>query len=169
MLAVYDTAIRSLSDIGSSTAANDGQAFALFWSLKNPRGIPANTAPVFRGLPACACPHADRWSRICLTLLRLVTNSTIGQAPRYQMYHAFALYVVAWTWLQHPQAKVRGAGWCFAGGVVLFSGSLYLLALLGIRWMEVITPLGGILCIVAGDCRDARGDGPARPVRVKWQ
>lgn len=55
-----------------STAANDGHASALFSASKNPQRIPANTLPVFRGLR----------SRICLPLLRLVTNGYVGQAPR---------------------------------------------------------------------------------------
>jgi hypothetical protein len=62
---------RSLSDIAHSTAANNAQASALFSAPKNPQRIPANTPPVFRGLR----------SRICLPLLRLVTNSNVGQAP----------------------------------------------------------------------------------------
>ena len=57
--------------IDLSTAANDVQAYALFSDQKNPQRIPANTPPVFRGLR----------SRICLPLLRLVTNGNVGQAP----------------------------------------------------------------------------------------
>ena len=63
--------LRSLSDIDRSTTANDGLASALFSAPKNPHRIPANTLPVFRSLR----------SRICLPLLRLVTNGNVGQAP----------------------------------------------------------------------------------------
>jgi uncharacterized membrane protein YgdD (TMEM256/DUF423 family) len=66
-------------------------------------------------------------------------------AVRYQMYHAFALFIAAWTGYQFPEANVRAAGWCFVGGTILFSGSLYLLALLGLRWLGAITPIGGFL------------------------
>ena len=66
------TGFRTLSGIDRSTAANDGQASTLFSAPKNPQRIPANTSPVFRGLRP----------RICLPLLRLVTNSNVGQAPR---------------------------------------------------------------------------------------
>lgn len=62
---------------------------------------------------------------------------------RYQAYHALALLLLA---------ALRGpdrAGWCFVAGVVLFSGSLYALALSGVRWLGAITPLGG-LCFLAG-------------------
>jgi uncharacterized membrane protein YgdD (TMEM256/DUF423 family) len=58
---------------------------------------------------------------------------------RYQAYHALGLLALA---------ALRGpdkAGWCFVGGIVLFSGSLYLLALTGERRLGMVTPLGGLL------------------------
>lgn len=64
---------------------------------------------------------------------------------RYQMYHALALLVVAWAATQWPAPAIRAAGWLFAAGTVLFSGSLYLLALTGTRWWGAVTPLGGLL------------------------
>lgn len=64
---------------------------------------------------------------------------------RYQMYHALALLFVAWAVTQWPTAPVRAAGWLFIAGTVLFSGSLYLLALTGVRWWGAVTPLGGVL------------------------
>jgi uncharacterized membrane protein YgdD (TMEM256/DUF423 family) len=64
---------------------------------------------------------------------------------RYQMYHALALLAVAWAATQWPGAPVRAAGWLFIGGTLLFSGSLYLLALTGARWLGAITPFGGLL------------------------
>lgn len=64
---------------------------------------------------------------------------------RYQMYHALALLFVAWAATQWPSPAIRAAGWLFAGGTVLFSGSLYLLALTGTRWWGAVTPLGGLL------------------------
>ncbi|MEO7859090.1 MAG: hypothetical protein ABIU05_01400 [Nitrospirales bacterium] len=70
----------SLSDIALSTAANDPRPSASFSARKNPQRIPANTPPVFPGLPACA-GHADRRPRIWPHLLRLVTNGNVGQAP----------------------------------------------------------------------------------------
>lgn len=68
---------------------------------------------------------------------------------RYQMYHALALFAVGWAAHQYPQASFHIAGWLFAAGIVLFSGSLYVLALSGVRWLGAITPLGG-LCFLAG-------------------
>jgi uncharacterized membrane protein YgdD (TMEM256/DUF423 family) len=66
-------------------------------------------------------------------------------ATRYQMYHALALFAVAWAATRWPGTPVRAAGWLFIGGTVLFSGSLYFLALSGARWLGAITPLGGLL------------------------
>lgn len=68
---------------------------------------------------------------------------------RYQMYHALALLAVAWAVPRWPAAPVRTAGWLFVAGTVLFSGSLYLLALTGTRWLGAVTPFGG-LCFLAG-------------------
>lgn len=64
---------------------------------------------------------------------------------RYQMYHGLALLAVAWLLARGPSTPAAWAGWCFAAGVVLFSGSLYLLALTGRRWLGAVTPLGGVL------------------------
>jgi uncharacterized membrane protein YgdD (TMEM256/DUF423 family) len=65
-------------------------------------------------------------------------------AARYQMYHALALLAVAWASSRWPAAVLRFSGWMFVVGTVLFSGSLYLLVLTGIRWFGAVTPLGGI-------------------------
>lgn len=68
---------------------------------------------------------------------------------RYQMYHALALLAVAAAAARAPSAAANAAGWLFTAGIVLFSGSLYLLALTGTRWLGAITPLGGV-CFLAG-------------------
>lgn len=81
---------------------------------------------------------------------------------RYQMYHALALFAVAWASTRWPGTPVRAAGWLFIGGTVLFSGSLYLLALTGTRWLGAITPLGGLMFLtgwVALAVTAARGPG----------
>ncbi|HEU0015111.1 MAG TPA: DUF423 domain-containing protein [Longimicrobium sp.] len=62
---------------------------------------------------------------------------------RYQMYHALALLAVALGEQRTGGRGWRAAGWLFVAGTVLFSGSLYLLALTGVRWLGAITPLGG--------------------------
>jgi uncharacterized membrane protein YgdD (TMEM256/DUF423 family) len=80
-------------------------------------------------------------------------------AARYQMYHAFALMAVAWALIRWPGPWPARAGWLFLVGTVLFSGSLYALALSGIRWLGAITPLGGAaflagwVCLLLGTVR----------------
>lgn len=69
-------------------------------------------------------------------------------AARYQMYHAFALFVAASLTLRGWRLAPP-AGWLFVIGTLLFSGSLYLLALTGISRFGMITPLGG-LAFLAG-------------------
>ena len=61
---------------------------------------------------------------------------------RYQMYHALALFAVAWALGQGM--RVEAAGWAFTAGIVLFSGSLYALALTGMKQLGFITPFGGL-------------------------
>ena len=65
-------------------------------------------------------------------------------AARYQMYHALALLAVAWAAGEWPGSAAALAGWLFTAGIVIFSGSLYVLSLTGVRWLGAITPLGGV-------------------------
>ena len=62
---------------------------------------------------------------------------------RYQMYHALALLGVALAHGRWPSTAILVAGWLFVAGTVVFSGSLYLLAVTGQRWLGAVTPLGG--------------------------
>ena len=62
---------------------------------------------------------------------------------RYQLYHALALLAVAWVHTRWPGGAATASGWLFVAGTLLFSGSLYALALTGVRWMGAITPFGG--------------------------
>ena len=68
---------------------------------------------------------------------------------RYQMYHALALLAAAAVTTRWPGGLARASGWLFVAGTVLFSGSLYALALSGERSLGAVTPLGGI-CLIAG-------------------
>ncbi|MEL6868893.1 MAG: DUF423 domain-containing protein [Pseudomonadota bacterium] len=68
---------------------------------------------------------------------------------RYQMYHALGLLAIAWAAERWPGKLPKAAGWLFTVGIVLFSGSLYLMTFTGARWLGAITPLGG-LCFIAG-------------------
>ena len=69
-------------------------------------------------------------------------------AARYQMYHAFALFVSA-SLTERGWSLAPLAGWFFVAGTLLFSGSLYLVALTGNGRFGMITPLGG-LALLAG-------------------
>ena len=71
---------------------------------------------------------------------------------RYQMYHALGLLAVAWMLTRWPGPWPARAGWLFVAGTVLFSGSLYALALSGVRWLGAITPLGGLAFLAGWLC-----------------
>ncbi|MEJ2508442.1 MAG: DUF423 domain-containing protein [Gammaproteobacteria bacterium] len=71
-------------------------------------------------------------------------------AEQYHFYHALGLLGVGLVALHLPgSALVKWSGWLMLGGMVLFSGSLYALALSGVRWLGAITPIGGTAFIVA--------------------
>jgi uncharacterized membrane protein YgdD (TMEM256/DUF423 family) len=73
-------------------------------------------------------------------------------AVRYQIYHAFALLVTGILLIgaaEDAGRRLRQASFAFLAGTILFSGSLYLMALTGIRWPGAITPAGGV-CFLAG-------------------
>ncbi|HKH82710.1 MAG TPA: DUF423 domain-containing protein [Gemmatimonadales bacterium] len=73
-------------------------------------------------------------------------------AARYQMYHALGLFAVAWAVNRWPGTLPVWAGWLFVLGTILFSGSLYVLALTGLRWLGAITPLGGVAFLAGWLC-----------------
>lgn len=75
--------------------------------------------------------------------------ATFELAARYQMYHALALALCAFAWMRWPGPAVVLAGTLFFAGILLFSGSLYLLSLSGARWLGAVTPLGGTAWLVA--------------------
>jgi len=71
---------------------------------------------------------------------------------RYQMAHALALLAVGWACTRWPGGTVTTSGWLFVAGTVLFSGSLYVLALTGARWLGAVTPIGGVAWLAAWLC-----------------
>lgn len=73
-------------------------------------------------------------------------------AARYQMYHAAALFGVAWLIQQTGSAWASAGAWAMVAGVLVFSGSLYVLALSGVRWLGAITPIGGLALILGWFC-----------------
>ena len=78
--------------------------------------------------------------------------ATFEVAVRYHMYHALALIGVAWASTRFPGAWVSASGWLFVAGIVVFSGSLYALALTGARWLGAVTPLGGLAFLAGWLC-----------------
>lgn len=79
-------------------------------------------------------------------------SDTYHTAAEYQMYHALALFGVAWASSQFPGKFIRWAGYLFIVGIVLFSGSLYILAVFDVRFMGAITPFGGAAFLAGWAC-----------------
>ena len=73
---------------------------------------------------------------------------TFETGVRYQMYHALALLGVAWAVTQWETVLLEWTGWLFVLGILVFSGSLYILVLTGQRWLGTVTPLGGLAFIL---------------------
>lgn len=71
---------------------------------------------------------------------------------RYQMYHTLAILIVALAAARLDGWLIRSAGWLFTGGIVVFSGSLYVLALTGVTMLGAITPLGGLAFLGGWAC-----------------
>jgi uncharacterized membrane protein YgdD (TMEM256/DUF423 family) len=70
--------------------------------------------------------------------------ATFEIGVRYHMYHALGLLAVSWAASRWPGPATHAAGWLFVAGTVLFSGSLYALALSGVRALGAVTPFGGV-------------------------
>jgi uncharacterized membrane protein YgdD (TMEM256/DUF423 family) len=79
--------------------------------------------------------------------------ATFETGVRYQFYHVFAIIIVAILYKDFKGIKT--AAWLFLSGILLFSGSLYVLSIMqgmvqpGFKWVGAITPFGG-LCFIAG-------------------
>ncbi|MGE7777279.1 DUF423 domain-containing protein [Chitinophaga sp. NPDC101104] len=86
------------------------------------------------------------------------TVSTFQTGVTYQFYHVFALLAVGILYAHVPSPQLVWAGRLFLGGILLFSGSLYVLTLLkatetvGLRGIGAITPVGGLLFIAGWVC-----------------
>jgi uncharacterized membrane protein YgdD (TMEM256/DUF423 family) len=77
---------------------------------------------------------------------------TYGTAVRYLVYHALALFAVAWLVTIRPGAWTHAAGLLFITGVLIFSGSLFLLVFTRLSWLGAITPLGGVAFLAGWLC-----------------
>lgn len=70
-------------------------------------------------------------------------------AVTYQMWHALGLSIIALLRQQNPSERIIVyAGWLMFAGIILFSGSLYILSLTGVKWLGMVTPIGG-LCFLS--------------------
>jgi uncharacterized membrane protein YgdD (TMEM256/DUF423 family) len=93
---------------------------------------------------------------------------SVEVAGRIQMYHALALLAVGWAAGRWGHPAVMAAGWLFVGGILLFSGSIYLLILGAPGWLGPVTPVGGLSLMIAWLLLAwgvSRGAGLGRPVR----
>ena len=68
---------------------------------------------------------------------------------RYHLIHGLGLLAIAWAASRWPDTYVNIAGYLFVAGILIFSGSLYVLAITGISWLGAITPIGGV-CLIIG-------------------
>lgn len=90
--------------------------------------------------------HAMR-ERLSAEMLRIWET-----AVQYQFWHALALLAVGMLAARFAGGWLSASGWCFALGVLIFSGSLYALSLSGVRVLGAITPIGGVLLIAGWVC-----------------
>jgi uncharacterized membrane protein YgdD (TMEM256/DUF423 family) len=75
---------------------------------------------------------------------------TWNTSVQYHMFHTLALMGLALLQRDHAaHAGLKLVAWLFSAGLVLFCGSLYVLALTGARWLGMITPVGGVLFLAA--------------------
>lgn len=84
-------------------------------------------------------------------LLPLQVMTIFETAVRYHLFHTLALLGCAVLLELHPARArwLRWAAWAFAAGIVLFAGSLYGLALGNLRWLGIVTPVGGVAWVAA--------------------
>ena len=75
--------------------------------------------------------------------------NTFQTGVQYQMYHSLAIILLIILYRQMPQSLLLYSAGFMVTGIVLFSGSLYMLAITQIKWFGPITPLGGV-CFIVG-------------------
>ena len=75
-------------------------------------------------------------------------KSIYNKAVLYHMFHSIALLILGLINNIHPEIPLSISGWSFLFGIILFSGSLYILAITGIKSLGMITPVGGIFFVI---------------------
>ena len=78
--------------------------------------------------------------------------ATYDTAVRYHIYHSLALFAAAWLVDKWPTGLTTWAGYLFLAGILIFSGSLYLLVFTRQSWLGAITPIGGVAFIAGWGC-----------------
>lgn len=78
--------------------------------------------------------------------------STYETAVRYHVYHALGLFTAAWLADKYPTSLTTWAGYLMVAGIVIFSGSLYLLVVTRQGWLGAITPIGGVAFVAGWSC-----------------
>ena len=118
--------------------------------------VALNLPSLFFGIGAASCAVSVALgafgAHVLKSRLEPAALSAFETAVHYQFLHSLALCAVA-LWMKSASTEVGGAGavagYAFVAGILLFSGSLYVLALGGPRWLGPVTPLGG-LAFIAG-------------------
>ena len=75
-------------------------------------------------------------------------KSIYNKAVLYHMFHTIAILILGLINKIQPEIQLSMAGWSFVFGIIMFSGSLYIVAITGIKSLGIITPIGGILFII---------------------
>ena len=75
-------------------------------------------------------------------------KSIYDKAVLYQMFHVVVILIIGIIEKIVPEIQLQLVGWIFLLGIILFSGSLYILAITEIKWLGMITPIGGLLFII---------------------
>lgn len=78
--------------------------------------------------------------------------ATYETAVRYHVYHALGLFAAAWLADKYPVSLTTWGGYLLVAGILIFSGSLYLLVFTRQNWLGAITPLGGVAFIAGWGC-----------------
>ncbi|WP_420577845.1 DUF423 domain-containing protein [Ekhidna sp.] len=80
------------------------------------------------------------------------TLDTYQTAVQYQFYHTLALLAIAFLMTKYQSQWLNYAGYSMTFGILIFSGSLYILCFTGMKWLGAITPIGGLLFIAGWVC-----------------
>jgi len=75
------------------------------------------------------------------------SKSLYEKAVLYQMFHTLGILIIAIIEKALPEVQLQLVSWAFLLGIIFFSGSLYILAITGAKWLGMITPIGGVLFI----------------------